>query len=192
MSTNKKKASTTRRQTITISPSRLGPNSANGGGLPLLTPDDIFRGGDTPSFSSAEVPGLLKGDRPGVVLYRQTSAGVMLKFLEMNEAEGVSVKEQIETSVNLLEQALVNPDGTQLMTREQLLRVPFDTLTRIVEAIAFRARGEVDAGGSENDTATQPEDGQGNAMGEVVDSADADLADPADEPQPNGAASPTN
>jgi hypothetical protein len=110
-------------------------SSANSGNF--LSADDIIRGGENP-YRQVVVPELKKNGSSGVIVYKPIPAITLLSIWE----EGLSGKDQVTKTANMLSDLLVNPDGSQMFTEGQLLNASTDTLTAILNAmVASRGSG---------------------------------------------------
>lgn len=97
----------------------------------------IRQGGSSP-YRSVIIPALDPGDRTGagvVVWFRRMSGKQLIEFAS-GQDDNLTGSEGINKAIDFLSTTLVDPDtGLDLMTREELLDSPVDTIMAIFEAI---------------------------------------------------------
>lgn len=90
----------------------------------LLTADAILRG--TRSLVELEIPELPDEEgRPGIMLLRPPTAGAVIRFTETPE------NERSNAMLELIATTVVNEDGSQLFTPEQIVRLRDELDVRI-------------------------------------------------------------
>lgn len=99
-------------------------NSIDAAGF--LNAQDLMSGG---GVRSTTVPGF---EKP--IFYKPMKASVVLEFMEQNEQ--MTDLERTRRMIDQLVETLTTPDGQQLVTKEQLLDVPMETLTSLVLAVS--------------------------------------------------------
>lgn len=186
----KKSASTSTAAVTSAEPIISGYDGAS-----LLTLDDIIRGGEAPRFSAAEVPSLTKGGKPGKVLHKEPSAGLMMYIQGVAEKKiKLSNYEELDLFTRALADLLVKPDGSPMFTLEDAKRIPPARISEILFSVMFgmvpesmrsavlEKVAEIEEGTGEEGEweGSNGEGAEGNVKGEA-------MASPAD-----GAASPTD
>lgn len=119
---------------VDVTPHQLPPGSmlvetsllSSGGKLASL----IRRGGSSP-YRSVVVPSL----SPDPIWFRRMSGKQLIEFAS-GQDDNLTGSEGINKAINFLSTTLVDPDtGLDLMTKEELLDSPVDTIMAIFEAI---------------------------------------------------------
>lgn len=95
----------------------------------------IRRGGNNP-YRSVIVPALDSDDGSGVVVWFRRMSGKQLIEFASGQDANLTGSEGINKAIDFLSTTLVDPDtGLDLMTKEELLDSPVDTIMAIFEAI---------------------------------------------------------